>query len=110
MSKMNELHLAVTELKRCGEALIGISDSLADLFNGNRESRDKEQPIDETPEPKEEPVTLEMVRAVLAERSRAGYTTKVRELLEKHGAVKLSEIDSSEYPALLAEATVLGNG
>ncbi|HBT65522.1 MAG TPA: DNA ligase, partial [Ruminococcaceae bacterium] len=33
-----------------------------------------------------------------------------RELLEKHGANKLSEIDPSEYPALLAEAEVLGNG
>jgi hypothetical protein len=31
MSKMSELSLAVTELKRCGEALISISESLADL-------------------------------------------------------------------------------
>ncbi len=58
----------------------------------------------------EKPITLETVRAVLAEKSRAGHTAEVRTLLEKHGAAKLSEIGSAEYPALLAEAEVLGNG
>ena len=48
-------------------------------------------------------------RKILPEKSRAGHTDKVRELLEKHGTPKLSEIDPSEYPALLAEAEVLGN-
>lgn len=110
MSKMSELSLAVTELKRCGEALIGISEALADLFSGNGDAHTANQPKAEAPAPEEKPLTLEAVRAVLAEKSRAGHTAKVRELLEKHGANKLSEIDPSEYPALLAEAEVLGNG
>ena len=55
----------------------------------------------------EKPLTLEEVRAVLAEKSRSGHTEEVRELLAKHGADKLSEIDPAEYPALLAEAEVL---
>lgn len=55
-------------------------------------------------------ITLEKVRSVLAEKSRSGYTAEVRELLEKHGASKLSEIDPIEYPALLAESEVIGNG
>lgn len=58
-------------------------------------------------EPEEKPLTLEEVRAVLAEKSRSGHTEEVRELLNKHGADKLSEIDPEEYPALLAEAEVL---
>ena len=58
-------------------------------------------------EPEEKPLTLEEVRAVLAEKSRSGYTEEVRELLAKHGADKLSEIDPAEYAALLAEAEVL---
>lgn len=58
-------------------------------------------------EPEEKPLTLEEVRAVLAEKSRSGHTEEVRELLAKHGADKLSEINSAEYPALLAEAEVL---
>ena len=110
MSKMSELSLAVTELRHCGEALISISESLADLFSGNEDVQTADQPKAEVPAPDEKPITLEAVRAVLAEKSRAGHTAKVRELLEKHGAAKLSEINPAEYPALLAEAEVLGNG
>lgn len=58
-------------------------------------------------EPEEKPLTLEEVRAVLAEKSRSGHTEEVRELLAKHGGDKLSEIDPAEYAALLAEAEVL---
>lgn len=58
-------------------------------------------------EPEEKSLTLEEVRAVLAEKSRAGHTAEVKELLNKHGADKLSEIDPAEYAALLAEAEVL---
>ena len=35
---------------------------------------------------------------------------EVKELLIKHGADKLSEINPAEYEALLAEVEVLGNG
>ena len=55
----------------------------------------------------EKPLTLEEVRAVLAEKSRSGHTEEVRGLLAKHGVDKLSEIDPAEYAALLAEAEVL---
>ncbi len=58
-------------------------------------------------EPEEKLLTLEEVRAVLAEKSRAGHTAEVKELLNKHGADKLSEIDPSEYPDLLVDAEVL---
>lgn len=110
MSKMNELSLVITELKRCGEALIGISESLADLFTGSENPETPVQPDTAPASQEEKPISLETVRAALAEKSRAGYTAKVRELLEKHDAEKLSEVDPSEYPALLAEAEELGNG
>ena len=55
-------------------------------------------------------LSLTEVRAVLAEKSRAGFTKEVKELLIKHGADKLSEINPAEYEALLAEVEVLGNG
>lgn len=110
MSKMSELSIAITELKRCGEALISISQSLVNLFSGNCDVNIPNKPKAETPAPEVKPITLEAVRAVLAEKSRAGYTAEVRALLEKHNAEKLSEINPYEYPALLAEAEVLGNG
>lgn len=110
MSKTNELSVAVTELKRCGEALIYISESLSALFSDTDDTTITQQPEAENPTPEEKPITLETVRAVLADKSRDGHTAEVRALLEKHGATKLSEIDPAEYPALLAEAEVLGNG
>ena len=44
---------------------------------------------------------------MLAEKSRAGHTEEVKALLNKHGADKLSEIDPTEYAALLAEGEAL---
>ena len=102
MGKMSELSLLVKELNQCGETLIDISQSLSRMFS----SSDEPAPA----RPEEKAITLEEVRAVLAEKSRDGYTSKIRELLQKYGADKLSEINASDYPALLAEAEVLGNG
>lgn len=52
-------------------------------------------------------VTLEQVRAVLAEKSHDGLTERVRGLLQKYGAQKLSAIASDRYPDLLRDAKEL---
>ena len=106
MSKMSELDLCVGELRSAAQSLNTVADSLTSLFSGSQ-PRTSVQPESK---PTSKPLTLEDVRAVLAEKSRNGHTAKVRELLEKHGATKLSEIDPQKYAALLAEAEVLGNG
>ena len=49
-------------------------------------------------------VTLEQVRAALADKSQQGFTADVRALLEKYGAPKLSQIDPTNYASLLADA------
>jgi hypothetical protein len=114
MSKMSELDLTVKELRNAAQSLTAVADSLTALFSngGEAEPEAKVSPpaTQSKTAPKPKPVTLEQVRAVLAEKSRDGYTAEVRELLLKHGANKLSEIDPAEYAALLAEAEVLGNG
>lgn len=106
MSKMSELDLCVGELRSAAQSLNSVADSLTSLFSGSQ-PRTSVQPESK---PTSKPLTLEEVRAVLAEKSRNGHTAKIRELLEKHGAAKLSEIDPQKYSALLAEAEVLGNG
>jgi hypothetical protein len=53
-------------------------------------------------------LTLVEVRAVLADKSRSGFTEQIRGLLEKYGAPKLSEIDPSRYQNLMDEALCLG--
>ena len=42
MSKMSELAAEIAELKHCGEILIGISESLADLFLAPEEHTEKQ--------------------------------------------------------------------
>ena len=106
MGKMNELSQAIDELRCCGDALIGVADSLRELFSGN-DAEAETQPTVEAAKPV---LTLEQVRASLAEKSRSGYTAQVRELLIKHGATKLSDIAPGEYLSLMADAEGLGNG
>ena len=106
MSKMSELDLCVGELRSAAQSLNSVADSLTSLFSGSQ----PESSVQPESKPTSKPLTLEDVRAVLAEKSRSGHTAKVRELLEKHGGSKLSEIDPVKYAALLAEAEVLGNG
>ena len=52
-------------------------------------------------------VTIEDVRAVLAEKSQDGLTDKVRELLDSFGAAKLSAVDPEKLPELLEAAKEL---
>ena len=103
---MSELDLCVGELRSAAQSLNAVADSLTALFSGSQ----PESSVQPESNPTSKPLTLEEVRAVLAEKSRNGHTAKIRELLEKYGAAKLSEIDPQKYAALLAEAEVLGNG
>ena len=107
MGRMSELDLCVGELRNAAQSLHSVADSLAALFSGGTPAAATQPP---SPAPSPKPISLEQVRAVLAEKSRDGHTAKVRALLEKHGATKLSEIDPSKYAALLADAEVLDDG
>lgn len=101
MSKMSEMSATIEELRRCAAAISDAANWLTEQFGGNE------------PEPKAVPaepvLTLEAVRAVLADKSRAGYTAQIRSLLQKYGADKLSGIDPANYKALLADVEELNN-
>lgn len=116
MSKMKLLLDVVSDLRSLADSLQAVADAVAQ--NGQEqpdqttEEKPAQKPEKETAAKKEEkaepkPLSLEQVRAALAEKSRAGHTAEVKALLIKHGADKLSDIDPAEYPALLAEAEVL---
>lgn len=111
MGKTSELSILIDELKYCGETLIGISQGLSELFSGAAENQKSDEPTTVTEEQsktaEEKVLTLEEVRAVLAEKSRAGFTVQIREILVKHGAEKLSAVNPSEYETLLKEVEVL---
>lgn len=106
MSKMSELSTAVAELRKCGETLIKISQALREIFSGDEPGKD-EPAMQLQQEPAKPTVTLEEVRAVLAEKSVAGYRAEVQSLIRESGADKLSAVDPSRYAALKAKAEVL---
>lgn len=54
-----------------------------------------------------ESVSVETVRAALAEKSRAGKTQEVRALLKEFGADKLSAIPADRLPDLMKKAEAL---
>lgn len=97
MGKMNNLSLYLEELRRCATTINEIIDSLESTFSSTSEKSKEEK----------KSINLEEVRAVLAEKSRAGKTAEVKELLIKFGVNKLSELDASKYEELLKETEVI---
>ena len=63
-------------------------------------------PVAETPAGEAE-ITIEEVRAVLAEKSENGKRKEVKDLLFKYDSGKLSGVKKSDYAALLADARAL---
>ena len=101
MSKMSDMAMTIEELRNAAAAINDVANWLAQQFGGASEAT--EAPA----APAKTALTLEEVRAVLADKSRAGHTAEIRELLKKYGASKLSLVDPKHYEALLREVEVL---
>ncbi len=116
MSKVNEM--VAEKIEKCSENLAVICEQVNFIAKAMAEilaelKRDSEKDV---PKTKEEQVpesvkelSLIEVRKILAEKSRAGFTAEVKQILLKHGADKLSQIAPAEYAALVADVEVLGN-
>ena len=104
MGKLSELDMAIKDLRMAAATINDVADTLAEMFST---TADEAQDVATPAEPV---LTLEQVRAVLANKSRMGFTAEIRTLLQKYGAPKLSGIDPVHYKALVAEAEVLGDG
>ena len=102
MSKTSEMQSTIQELRDMAVAINEIADQLFSVFSSKAEEAAPEAPA-------EKPPTLEEVRAILAEKARAGFTSEVRELLGRYGADRLSAADPKHYAAIVKEAEVLGN-
>ena len=92
---MQELSAAVAEIRKCSELLLEVAEALTS--------------VKEYSEPQGEKVTMEDVRAVLAQKAASGLSDEVKALLDKHGAKKLSDIDPEDYHQLIKEAEAIGN-
>lgn len=99
MSRLADMAMAIQELRDAAAAIDDVASWLSHQFSSTAPTE---------PETKPAP-TLEQVRAVLAEKSRAGHTAAIRELLQKYGAAKLSLVDPQHYEGLLKDAEGLAD-
>lgn len=96
MSKISDMAATIEDLRSAAAAINDVANWLAEQFS-------TEAPAEKNAPASEPLPTLEEVRAILANASRAGHTAEIRSLLLKHGGKKLSEVDPSNYRALLVD-------
>lgn len=104
MSKMSKMDMTIKELREAAAAISSAADWLSNQF-----SEDQETP-DSAPDPKptqKKALALEDIRPILADKSRAGFTDQIRNLLHKYGTDRLSKVDPKDYEALLKDAEAL---
>lgn len=103
MNKTEMFKAVIDEIGNLHQSLLNFYDALT----SNQEFEVIDKTEDATPQPT---VTLEQVRAILAEKSRMGMTAAVRNLLSEYGVDKLSVLDPKYYAEILEKAEDLNNG
>ena len=104
MSRIKLLLDVVEDMRSLADSLQAVAAALA----GN-EPEPEATPAPVQPDPPKPTIKLETLRARLGEISRAGYTTAVHDLIQKHGATHLSKVDPKDYETLLREAEALAD-
>ena len=105
---MSNMTIIIEEIRKCSDALTKIADVLsAPNISEETPSPQKTSEAEEVATETKKKVTLEEVRAELAEKSRSGFTAEVKALIKKFGAEKLSDIDESRFAEVLAEAEAI---
>ncbi len=105
-SAMKELTKAVTDKEL---------STFEELFNPDTDLPAEAAQSEKAEEPKKEAAPKKSkyskldVRSCLSKLNKDGHTAEVQALLKKHGAAKLSEIDESEYEAIMEEAQSIGS-
>lgn len=106
MSKVKLLLDVINNIRSLADSLDALVNVTESVDTAEKKPAAKSKP---TKNNEEKTVSLEDVRKVLAEKSRAGFTNEVKAIITAHGSDKLSDINPSEYPAVLKEAEVIGN-
>ena len=109
MSRIKLLLDVIEDMRSLADSLQTLADAIGRNEPESETAAPDPAPAPAPQAPPPKAITLEEVRAVLAEKSHDGFTTEVRELLQKYGAAKLSGIDPTHYAALLKDAEVLGD-
>lgn len=106
VAEIESVHMQESATETAEEAKNTKQNQLTETVQKNQ-SKTEEKDSSATSTEDTKVVTIEQVRAVMAEKSQAGFTSKVKELLEKYGANKLSAVNPDDYAALMEEAAQL---
>jgi len=112
MSKIKLILDVVSDMRSLADSLKAVADALVEnepIEIAEQTLSPKEPEPKKTGKQKKKEISLEEVRAVLAEKSQAGLTSEVREIIKKYGGSKLSEIAPEHYADILKGAEGLGN-
>ncbi|EKB53605.1 MULTISPECIES: hypothetical protein [Aerococcaceae] len=75
------------------------AQNLVDSLNVLLSSMNNDDPVEDVEE-EIHPVSFEAIQMFLAEKSRDGFTSEIRSLIQQFGSSKLSELDPKVYPDL----------
>lgn len=113
MSKIKRALDVVKDLRSLADSIEYLVEALEGneaISNNTEASSSKEAPeskesqVDKQPVVKEEKQpTLEEVRAAMAEKNREGHREKVKAIIHKYGANKLTALDPKHYAQVLKE-------
>ena len=106
MSKTKLLLDVVEDMRRLADSLRVVADSI----QGNTPTEESHTVLVSQQPPQKHTVpavSIDQVRAVLAEKSGDGKTAEVKSLLYKYDAGKLSSVKPEDYVALMEEARKL---
>ena len=101
------------DLSCLAASIAEIAEEIKSLYDFDHSSDDA---YDETEQPKEEPTpdptkaqapTLEEVRGILADKASSGFREAVQSLIKRHGVDRLSDIDPTQYDALIQKARAI---
>ncbi len=107
MQTKEQLIDILNETNKLFELCVGLLNNLIES-NQSVESTTKVTHLECKKEIEKQTLKLEDVRKVLVAKSREGYTKQIRDLLNKYGAAKLSEIKPVNYQNLVDEAFCFG--
>lgn len=106
MSAMNDLDLRLKELDEQFDRQAEAAEEGHQLVKAIRQQvsgNNEPQATDE--QPKRDPVQDKVtVRKMLAEKCKEGYTNQIKDLLQKFGAEKLSDVDPKDHEDLYYSA------
>lgn len=105
MGKFSELDTAIRDLRTAAETINEVANTLAELFSQTTDHSSA------TVEPETKALTLDDVSRVLMSITRMSkeHSQKLRALIQKYGANKLSDVDPKHYEAIIAEAEEIRN-